>query len=79
MKETGTLSEMQNLWVYREAKKLCELPDTMRSVKNLYENQMIVTLLETDFEGVVLNKANDIIEEYTNLRINGMLLNKNFA
>lgn len=79
MKETGTLSEMQNLLVYREAKKLCELPDTMRSVKNLYENQMIVTLLETDFEGVVLNKANDIIEEYTNLRINGMLLNKNFA
>ena len=70
---------MQNLLVYREAKKLCELPDTMRSVKNLYENQMIVTLLETDFEGVVLNKANDIIEEYTNLRINGMLLNKNFA
>ena len=61
MKETGTLSEMQNLLVYREAKKLCELPDTMRSVKNLYENQMIVTLLETDFEGVVLNKANDII------------------
>lgn len=79
MKETGTLSEMQNLLVYREAKKLCELPDTMRQVKNLYENQMIVTLLETDFEGVVLNKANDIIEEYTNLRINGMLLNKNFA
>jgi hypothetical protein len=79
VKETGTLSEMQNLLVYREAKKLCELPDTMRSVKNLYENQMIVTLLETDFEGVVLNKANDIIEEYTNLRINGMLLNKNFA
>ena len=60
----------------RDVKRLTELPDDMAHLKNLYENEILRKIGETDFEQDKLHK---LIEQYTNLRIKAAMLNPEFA
>ena len=48
----------------------------MTPTKNMYENKLLQKFLETDVDE---SKINEIIEEYTQLRIKSSLLNSDFA
>ncbi len=77
--EFQSMRDYVNNLIYREAKDICELPQLMVPTKNLYENQVLMTMIESDFKEDVLKKINETIEAYFNLRLNGMMLNKAWA
>lgn len=68
-----------NRLIYREARDICELPQLMIPTKNLYENEVLKTMIESDFKEEVLTKINSTIEAYFNIRLNGVMLNKAWA
>jgi hypothetical protein len=62
--------------VLREARELSEIPLSMISTKNLYEHKILKEMIEVEMDEGEINR---IIEEYTNIRLQGCLLNKKFA
>jgi hypothetical protein len=62
--------------VLREAKELSEIPLSMIPTKNLYEHMILKEMIEAEMDE---GEVNRIIEEYTNIRLQGCLLNKKFA
>ena len=70
------MRDFEQKQVLRLARESTELPTTMTPTKNLYENKLLQKFLETDVEE---SKINEIIEEYTQLRIKSSLLNSDFA
>lgn len=45
----------------------------MNATKNLYEHRLLLQMMEPEFSD---QKLNEIIEEYTQIRLKGLMLNK---
>lgn len=60
----------------RSAKQLTTLSTSMIPTKNFYENRLLYSLLQAQTEESVVNQ---IVEEYTQLRLKSCLLNSEFA
>lgn len=70
--EEDTVRDYFNKIVYREARELVELDKAMIPTKNLYEHRFLLQMVEPQFNS---NVTNDIIEEYSNMRLQMLMLN----
>lgn len=76
VKEVDNLRDYMNKQVYREARELCELDKAMIPTKNLYEHQFLLQMIEPNYSE---KRVQEVIEEYTDLRLKGLMLNQKFA
>lgn len=74
--EVDSMRDFEIKSVLRLAREVTELPTTMTATKNLFENKLLQQFLEVESQDL---KINEIIEDYTQLRIKSCLLNSDFA
>ena len=69
-------SDAVQMALYKEAKRLAVLSPEMRAIKNMYENALLRAYTEPEFDQ---NKVEDLVQAYTQARIQDAMLKVDFA